>query len=1244
MTQEPNPGGERMKDDAQVSDASPVSPGTSGGAEAPANDLDGIQAIAALGRPIDVRVEALTLDNFKSFAKKTRIPIRDGFTTVSGPNGSGKSNIIDAIQFVLGIATSKGMRAERLTDLICIEGTKPSARVTLELAGAFEDADGRRTHKKVEVTRVVRRQKSGAQAHYEVDGTPVRLTDLHDLMRDLGFPTSGQNIVLQGDVIRLTSMGGVARRQVLDELAGAREFDLRITAANEELEAADRRTDETRLILDELTGRLTQLKVERDQAIAFQTLAGRKKGLEEDLVVLDVQEAEVKVVAQEVAIAQGERDQKAQGKKHEKLEREAREKHEALQALERELAEKGDGERLAAVREVEGLRARLDGARRSAVEKAEQEAGLKVRAPQLERAVREGEDRFAALDKQASDLGRELEETDEQHQTLSRRFEAAAATLRRQGADQVRAAEEARSINQQLERLRKDEGELAARDRALAEQASRKETERALLTETGGEAAGRRAEVAREVAEAAERLKERRAAVGKADERRRQAAAQVHGLRSGLEAVQSRVSRAEQEVASAEARRAQAHALGGGQALAALEDARFAGLHGTVANLIDFEPRFAQALEAAAGGRLHWVVVDDEQVAREAIELLKRTRAGRLSFAPLTKMRGPRPDKDAPRGKGMLGYAIDLVAADRRYDELMRAVFTDTLVVERLPDALPLIGRYRMVTLEGDVLERHGLMTGGTATRGSQLLLAAAQAASEVEEKKKLLSELDKQRSAARAALHKAEQEWGQASDALAREQAALAEVEGLVARCQGELSRLDQGLGPQAQRLGGLERELAALKAEQAEVSAGLERVRADLAAATQRLQAIDRPEASGEFEGANREAQETEAAMRDLEVVLNGLRQEHSEAQLERRSAQEKLEAARVALAEARQALEATSAAAKAARIEADALAVELNEKAAALEALASELTALARRRDEARGVAEQARDVAREAARELQAIGERLAALGEELARLRAAAAALRAAAVERGVEVPGPDEAPDDLPRARRRVEQLLAKLEAEIAALGPVNQLAIEQYEQVLARQEELQQKVGTLEEEKAQLRARIVDLDGRKRTAFLDAFARVSKAFAGSFAELARGEGRLRLENPDDPFAGGLIIEARPRGKKLARLEAMSGGEKSLTALAFIFALQEVNPAPFFVFDEVDQSLDGVNTDTLASAIKSRADSRQYLVISHHRVMLEKSRQTIGVTMRKGWGTVVTGVPMEETEPAQAAPEVGAST
>jgi chromosome segregation protein len=166
-----------------------------------------------------------------------------------------------------------------------------------------------------------------------------------------------------------------------------------------------------------------------------------------------------------------------------------------------------------------------------------------------------------------------------------------------------------------------------------------------------------------------------------------------------------------------------------------------------------------------------------------------------------------------------------------------------------------------------------------------------------------------------------------------------------------------------------------------------------------------------------------------------------------------------------------------------------------------------------------------------------------------------------------------------------------------------------------------------------------VDLEGRKRIAFLEAYQLVSEAFAESFQELARGEGRLRLENPKDPFAGGLIIEARPRGKKLARLESMSGGEKTLTALAFIFALQEVNPAPFFVFDEVDAALDAVNTEVVAEAVRRRAEERQYVVISHRRVLLEKSQQTLGVTMRRGVGTIVTGVPIEG-EVAEAATAV----
>ncbi len=1191
----------------------------------------------AIGRPVWVRVVALTLDNFKSFAKKTRIPIRPGFTTVSGPNGSGKSNLIDAMQFVLGIATSKGMRAERLTDLICIEGNKTTARVSLELEGEFEPPAGATegatgtVRRRLEVSRVVRRVKQGgAQAHYELDGKPVRLTDLHDLMRELGFPTSGQNIVLQGDVIRLTSMGGVARRQVLDELAGTREFDRRIEAAHEELGASERLTDDTRLILAELQARVGQLKLERDQALAHRSLTGRKQDAEGELVCLDVTEAEVALAARVHEAHEAEKAQKQLARRREQLDREAAAANKALAAVEAELEAKGDGERLAQVRQVEQLRARAEGARERARAARAEEAALAARAPQLARAVEEGEARLEALGQAADERGATLDEREAKHQALTRRFEGIAASLRKQGADQIRQVEQAREIQGEVDRLRAREGELQARDRELAERLGRGEAERGLLEGGHGEAARRHGALSEEVAEAAARLRARREAVKEAEERRRTAAQQTGHLRSGLDAVAGKLSKAEQELAAAEARRAQAFELGGGRALAALKELR--GVHGTVADLIRFEGRYALALDAAAGGSLGWVVVDDERVAQAGIELLRRTGAGRLTFAPLTKVRGRRPDGAAPRGRAIVGWANELVEHDRRYDEVISSILGTTLVVETTQDALPLIGRHRMVTLDGDLHDLRGTMTGGAATRGGRLLVQAAQAQEEIDQRRRAIEELERQRSAARGALVRAEAELGQAQDALAREQKALAEVEAQVSSLTGELRRLEEQLGPQGKRLQALAGELEAACREQAELTGALERVRGDLAAAAARLAAIDHPEHGAQFDELNRQAQECEQQMRALEQELARLRGGHAEALAERRGAEERLEAARASLAQATAQRAEQARRGALAEAEAEEVTAELADREAALAALSAELKALAERREAARQAAQATRDAARAAQTELEALAARLAQLAVDTAAAREKAAALRAHATSLGLEAPGVEDAPADLPRARRKLEQALAKLEHELEALGPVNQLAVEQYDQVIERTGELETKLAALDVERDQLRARIVDLEGKKRTAFLDAFERVSEAFQSAFAELARGEGRLRLEAPEDPFAGGLIIEARPRGKKLARLEAMSGGEKSLTALAFIFALQEVNPAPFFVFDEVDQSLDGVNTEVLAEAIRARARTRQYVVISHHRVMLDRSSQTLGVSMRKGWGTVVTGVAMDGAE------------
>ncbi|MEZ6188308.1 MAG: chromosome segregation protein SMC [Planctomycetota bacterium] len=1190
------------------------------------------QRLAGLGKPINLRVIALGLDNFKSFRKKTRIPLRDGFSTISGPNGSGKSNIIDALQFVLGTATSRGMRAERLTDLICNQGGKNSARVWIEMEGTFPRADGSLVNRQIEVARVVRRTRSGTNAHYELDGETIRLTDLHDVLRTLGFPTSGQNVVMQGDVIQLATMGPVKRRQVLDELAGTKEFDRRIGEAHGELEASDRCTEDTKLILKELASRLGQLKKERDQALAFQTLTSRKASLEEDLTVLEVTEAEVKVGAKAQEIESGQKAERALGKRRETLGQTLNEKQAELKAVEEELASKGEGERMQAVRAVETLKVKIEGQRARDKELAATREARQAALPGLEQQLGKHGALLEELDEKAEALGAQIQTKEDAHQVLAGRMEQASEALSSQSAAQLDAAQQSRKLREEQERKRGRERSLTERDRALAESISRLAAEEQHLSATHSEVSERLGELREQSQAAATVYREQREAAAEAGERRRNLLSNLNAVRAGLETASAKMQKAEREVAVAEERRTQALLMSGGKALAFLRTKHLDGLHGPVSDLVRFDTDMALAIEAAAGGRLNWVVTDDEHVAKRGIELLRQNRVGRLSFAPLTKTQGPRLEQNAPRGNAILGFALDLVEYDRRYEQVMRSVFGNTLVVQTLQDALPLIGRFRMVTLEGDILERHGIMSGGAASRSSRSLLAAAPAGEELEQKKQAFYELERQQSAARGALREAEQAYENGTAEFQTLTAKLAAAEAKSAALNAELGRLEAQGGNPAKRLSALAEELAAQRAEAEAVGSELRELRQALEAESTQLDSLDDQDASSAFEALTREAKQLEIEMRALETELSALRAQHAEVRAERRAIEERLAAAQQALDQARREVGELAQERERLALELQTLTQELGEREGELKALSGELMALAQRRDDAREAAQTARDAVTQADHELRTLRESLEGLAVELTELTERAQALRAAAEEREIEVPGPEEAPPDLGKERRRLEETLGKIVRELDSMGPVNQLAIEQFEEAESRHEELETKINRLEEEKTQIRQRIVALEGKKKVAFLHAFALVSEAFSRTFAELARGEGRLRLEDPKDPFAGGLIIEARPRGKKLSKLEIMSGGEKTLTSLAFIFALQEVNPAPFFVFDEVDAALDGVNTDVLSEAIARRGSDRQYLVISHHRVMLDKSCQTIGVTMRKGFGTQVTGVTMDEAE------------
>jgi chromosome segregation protein len=1217
---------------------------------APAQALDALAPPAAslpsmggLGfRPQSVRLKSLILDNFKSFAQRTKIDLLDGFTAVAGPNGSGKSNLIDAMLFVLGFASSKGLRADRLTDLINSDSGKPIARVSLELEIKTDKGELRA----MDVSRVVRRRAGTSEAHYELDGAVIKLQDLHELLNDLGLPSSGLNVVVQNDVTKITALGEIARRQILDELAGAKEYDRRIRAANSELGEADIHEKEMRTVLAEIETQLVALEKQKEKAFAFQALTVEKDRLTTELFVLDVLEAQslARKKTEELA-ARGEKLVELKGELA-LAEKESVAAKAALDAVEAEIEKKGEGERLHAVREIEALRANVANVHAKATEARKEAADVTSKDEEREAAHEAASAHERALAARVEALKAELDDKGQRHDALRREVDLASGEIQKRTKGIFDVLEAERTLRADVGAQRANEAKLVAVLSGCAERTAREGAQRGALFQTLEADRARHAEVERSAAEAASLRRIAAQDVAREEERLRKLLSRSQGLRSGLEKAEHDLAQGMAELGRIEGARRAALDHSGGRGLEALKREGLDGVHGPVHELFRFDVDHALAIEAAAGARLNHVVVEDEHVGKRAIEVLKRTGAGRMSFMPITKINPPKLDLRPVKGNGVIGWAFELVEFEAIYSPIMRLVLGETLIVDTMQAAIELgIGRYRMVTLDGDLMDRSGVMSGGSASKGGTVLAAAARMERELTQRQEALDEIRKRRDAARAELANVGQESVAAQSAHGACQGRLSEANARSSQLQEELLRLESKMAPAVAQLAQLDAALARAQAEAQAAETNVTRIRETLAAAETRLK--DLPKSGTEaYEFLTEENRKKEEAAREIEAAMADVREAFSQVQVDHRGALDEVEATRHAIEDAKVRVVAAFARATEADTEAKRLEGELKVKERSIAALLEELRELTEKREDAKGLAQDMRDGAMDVARRLELEEKARGVCQQELVDLTARATALTAQAQEQNLALP-PVIAADaeavagairsnEVGKLRDQARRELGRTEGKINALGAVNMLAIQQHADFSARKAELDERLATLDREVSAIRARIVELDGAKRTSFLQAFDAVAAAFKENFAELANGEGWLELTNPASPFEGGLTIVARPKGQKATRLEALSGGEKTLTALAFLFALQKVNPAPFFVFDEVDAALDGVNTGKLADAIRRRSSERQYFCISHKRALVEKAHQAIGVTKRKGIGTQVAGITLEEVSAVEA--------
>ncbi len=1185
-------------------------------------------------------LKRLKVRNFKSFSGATEIPFLPGFTGVAGPNGMGKSNISDAILFVLGPTSSKALRAERLTHLFFNGGASKKPATECEVSLVFDNSDKMLPVEsaEVEVTRYVKLAPSDPDGYYSyfyVNGKRTTQTEIDALLAHGRLSGDGYNLVQQGDVNKIVTMGPVPRRGLLERLAGISQYDEELERAATKRVDLDENLTRIQTLLGEIKGHLSGLENQRLQAIQYKQIQDDKRRTEARLARAGhrMAEQELATCRKQVETVRAELA-KLETNRSELTQRQG-ELAGSIDAVDREIAEAGGAAAVKFKAELDEKRmgfARLDQTLEHLKEELE---GLDGQVAELEKALRADDAQRAELESAQSGLAERLA-------TLEHEAEEHSAGIRAATGPSGKSGEKlAATRRQQLELQRQHDAKQKAWQQAVQDRESAHATEEA-AERTLAQAQDDLREREVEVRDLELRLKETGgtpkgaggAATGDLQKELFSLKNQEKALTADAERLAREVGELNRRYLGLDARlKARTEAGARPNQLAAVDFllsqrnlGKVAGIRGTVEELADFDPKHKTALQVAGGNRFQALVVETDQVAEECIKLLREEKRGRATFLPLNRMLPGRPHGKslvAAKASGAAGFAIDLVRFDENFRPAFWYVFGETVVMNDLASARAEMGGVRLVTLQGDLIEATGAISGGYLDPSAQ-----GRGADSAVELKRLGDELREKSaadSAARATLTKTAERIRTVSEELAARSI----------RDQSQQSTrqiLEKDLVSARGRKKAAEEQIASATAEQAKSEAAFtkaDQAAATLAAAIAELKSSigaaqeeylgQLPEALGaklralqeaaqktseERVQVNGDLEATKASLAALVAGLEGRRKELNDHRAS--SAAKKKEIARTekAVHEAKEALDALKSV-ESKQSEAQQASAEKKRK---LEEQRLEVT---RRLGEAQANLETRKSL-------LTSEETRLAVAEQKFHELEAAL-----------TQFPEPeaDEKPMSVDELRRKV----TTLEQQLATMGDVNLRAVEEYDQEKGRLDEFSGEVERLTTEKNELTSLVGEIETKKRERIREVVVQVDGHFREIYGELsAGGEGEIVLENPDDPLAGGLLIRARPVGKTVARLEQLSGGEKSLASLAFIFALQRYDPSPLYVFDEVDMSLDGLNAEYVGRMLRRNAERAQFVVISLRKVTLKFASHLYGVTMHGDGCSRVVGIRLDD--------------
>jgi len=1139
-------------------------------------------------------IKKLRLKGFKSFASPTELEFGNGFNCIIGANGSGKSNVLDSMVFVLGELSAKSIRAEKSSNLIFNGGKKSPPMKEAEVSILF-DNEKREFPIDTDEIKLSRFVRQNGQSIYKINDEKRTRQQVLELIKSAKIDPSGHNIIGQGDIIYFTDMKTEERRKIIEEVSGISVYEDRKEKALNELGKVDSKLNESSIILTERETHLRELKKERDQALKFKEMEEKLKDNKATLLNFELKDKESKKNEIESKINSNQDNIDKINKKLEEIKSTIKLKKDEISSLNSEIEKKGENEQVLIQKNIEELKTQI--------------VKDKTKVDNYKNEVQKIKERIYQLKQNNEELTKKIDFLQKEKKTLNEK--------------NLFLIKKDSSLNEEINKFKKSHDiQEGFNIEGLEKEVEEKQNKLLKLKEERGILNNNKEKLdseinrlnnifnlenKKEIKELRENFKQLTKELNQKTGENAVVSHQLLGLRNELIIKNENLIRLKAKDITIK------ESLSGNLSIKKILSLKIKNVFGTIADLGKVDSKYSLALEVAAGHRINSIVVKDDEIAEKCINILKENKLGVATFLPLNKIK-ERPIREDTKKlanlKNVYGFAVDLISYSKEFKNIFSFVFGDTLVIEDINTARKIgIGNARLVTLEGDLFEQSGAIIGGFRQKKISTF------------KEKHFDEeirsLEKETDSSRESIKSLEERKNNLEEQIIKLKDKKAEFEAEIIKFERtnqiiDITRLKENKDKLFADLKDVNLKIKETDSSISSLSKDIDILKLKKEKIKEREKSIKNPEILGKLKELEKNKEEI-----IIQTAKNETEIKNTISQINTIYNPEKEKVEKIIKEHEKENLMFNEELNKLLlNIEDNSKDLKIKEKQE--KDFYSEYKSLFAKRNSLNEFIQKQESLISNESFKLKEFESRLNELSLKRAKIIAEFEALQK-------EFEQFKDAKIRRSLTQEELRSEISVIEKEIKNIGNVNLRALEIYETIEIEYTKLLEKMEIIKREKEDIMKLMYEIEGKKLSIFMETFKVVDQNFRDIFLSISeKGEACLELENKEDPLTSGLDIKVKIAGNKYLDIKSLSGGEKTLTALAFIFAIQEIKPASFYLLDEIDAALDKSNSLLLSKLLLKYSKKAQYILISHNDSIISDADQVYGISMQKNSMSKVT--------------------